>query len=95
MLHSMPQCMHRVDQLTWQGGAVPLGEVWVKLGGDKGGSSMKVNFQVCNVPAPNSLKNTCVFAAFEAPDTAHNLRVALSRYQEQVQELQSLIWRLE
>ena len=37
-----------------------------RFGGDKGGSCMKVQAQLCNVPIPNSPKNTPVFTAFEA-----------------------------
>ena len=51
----------------------------MKLGGDKGGTSMKVHAQLCNVPVPNSPKNTYVFTSFEAPDTTTNLRIALTR----------------
>jgi hypothetical protein len=65
----------------------------VKLGGDKGGSCMKVHTQVCNVPTPNSPRNTSVFTAFEAPDTITNLHIALGRYREEVTELQSRNWR--
>lgn len=67
--------------------------MWVKLGGDKGGTSMKVHAQLCNTLNPNSPKNTSVFTAFEAPDTTTNLHIALARYQEQVLQLQSLTWR--
>ena len=82
----------RASQITWDKG-MPEGEVWVKLGGDKGGSCMKVHTQICNVPTPNSPKNTSVFMAFEAPDTFTNLHIALERYKDQVIQLQSLTWR--
>jgi hypothetical protein len=78
-------------RITWDKG-MPEGEVWVKLGGDKGGSCMKVQAQLCNVPTPNSPKNTSVFTAFEAPDTITNLHIALERYKDQVIQLQSLTW---
>ena len=39
-------------------GAIPESEVWVKFGGDKGGGSVKLNFQMVNVPHPNSVNNT-------------------------------------
>jgi hypothetical protein len=54
---------------------------------------MKVHTQVCNVPTPNSPRNTSVFTAFEAPDTITNLHIALGRYREEVTELQSRNWR--
>ena len=84
--------INRVSRLTWHD-TLPEEEIWVKLGGDKGGSCMKVHAQLCNVLLPNSPKNTSVFTAFEAPDTAVNLHIALSRYQDQVLQLQSLMWR--
>ena len=54
---------------------------------------MKVNFQICNAEAPNSVQNTCVFAAFEAPDSATNVRVATARYRDQVSDLAGSKWR--
>ncbi len=84
--------LFRLDLLTSHD-FIPSGEVWVKLGGDKGGSSMKVNFQICNLMHPNSPTNTCVFVAFEAPDSKANLHLALDRYKSQVAELQKLVWR--
>ena len=66
----------RASRLTWHD-KLPSDEIWVKLGGDKGGSCMKVHAQLCNVPSPNSPRNTSVFTAFEAPDTITNLHVAL------------------
>ncbi len=33
---------------------VPENEIWIKIGGDKGGGSFKMNFQICNVLTPNS-----------------------------------------
>ena len=83
---------NRASRITWDA-TMPEGEIWVKLGGDKGGSCMKVHAQLCNVSVPNSPKNTSVFTAFEAPDTITNLHIALTRYKEQVIQLQSLMWR--
>ena len=54
---------------------------------------MKMSFQICNLKPPNSVKNTCIFAAFQASDTITNLHVALDRYQEQVNTIESLTWR--
>lgn len=84
-----------LNKLTWHGGAIPSDEVWVKIGGDKGGSSFKMNFQIVNVPCPNSIHNTCVFSAFQAPDTITNLHVALDRYKESLADLNKIKWRLE
>lgn len=81
------------NRLTWHGGIIPPDEVWVKLSGDKGGESFKMSLQIVNTPHPNSIQNTCVFAAFEASDSVINLRVALGRYREQVKRLQNESWR--
>ena len=56
--------------MTTHNGLIPEDELWIKIGGDKGGGSMKLNFQICNITAPNSVQNTCVFAMFETPDSA-------------------------
>lgn len=63
------------------------------IGGDKGGSSFKMNFQIVNTPHPNSVQNTVVFTAFEAPDSKTNLHITLERYQGPVSLLQSTTWR--
>ncbi len=52
-----------------------------------------MNFQLLNVPKPNSVNNTCVFSAFQASDTVNNLHVALDQYTDQVAELQTLQWK--
>lgn len=72
---------------------IPQDEIWLKIGGDKGGKSMKVNFQILNCPHPNSPTNTCVFIVYEGPDSKTNLHVAMDRYRSQVEELKKLKWR--
>ena len=47
------------------GDLVPQDEIWVKLGGDKGGGSFKMFLQLVNTSHPNSIKNTFVFSVFE------------------------------
>ncbi len=41
---------HSLERLTWHDGVIPKDEIWVKLGGDKGGGSFKMNYQLLNVP---------------------------------------------
>ena len=65
----------------------------MKLGGDKGGNTFKMNFQIINVAAPNSVQNTCVFCCFAAGDSVTNLHIALDRFRDQVKELQGMKWR--
>ena len=84
---------NRLGQLTWHDGIIPENEIWVKVGGDKGGSSFKTSIQVVNVSKPNSVKNSCVFAVFEAPDFSSNLHIALDRYHSQIDHLQDSCWK--
>lgn len=84
----------RLNRLTWHDEIIPSNEIWIKLGGDKGGSSFKMSFQIINTENPNSVQNTCVFAVFEASDTVFNLHVALDRYADQFDDLQKAQWRL-
>ena len=82
-----------VGRLTWHGDLIPDEEIWVKLGGDKGGESFKMSLQLVNTRHPNSIHNTFVFSVFEARDTHTNLVVALERYAPQIETLQTLSWR--
>lgn len=91
--YSKADVFYRLGRLTWHDGQIPSEEIWLKLGGDKGGSSFKMNFQILNIANPNSTKNTCVFVAFEAGDSVYNLHVALDRYRDQVEELQLTEWK--
>ena len=80
------------EGLTWHG-AIPTSEIWIKLGGDKGHGSFKLNMQVINTSHPNSIKNTTVLAVYKASDTPTNLRTALNQYQTHVEEMQGMSWR--
>ncbi len=71
---------------------IPSTEIW---GGDKGGTSFKLSLQIVNVEKPNSVKNSCVIAVFEAPDSTTNLHIALKRFQDQVSDLQTSYWKLD
>uniref|UniRef100_A0A1X7TND9 Uncharacterized protein n=1 Tax=Amphimedon queenslandica TaxID=400682 RepID=A0A1X7TND9_AMPQE len=68
----------RLGPLTWHNGLQPPTVVWVKLGGDKSGTSLIASLQIVNSEKPNSIKNSCVFAVFEGPDLSTNIRLALS-----------------
>ena len=79
--------------LTWHNGSIPENEIWVKLGGDKGGGSFKMSFQIANVDHPNSLSNTCTSCVYKAGDSITNMHTALDRYQEQIKDLQLQEWQ--
>ena len=68
-------------------------EVHLKIGGDHGGGSFKMSLQIVNTNSPNSKVNTILFTIFEAKDYRVNLKVALTRYAEQINMLQSSQWR--
>ena len=69
-------------------------EVHVKIGGEHGGGSFKVSYQIANVANANSNDNTLVFSFFEAKDYRINMKTGLPRFAQQIDELQSMIWRL-
>ena len=81
--------------MTWHNGLIPETEVWIKIGGDRGASTVKIFFQLCNVAEPNSVQNTCVFCVFEGRDTTTNLHIALDRYTAQLEHLVGALWRLK
>uniref|UniRef100_A0A1X7V618 Uncharacterized protein n=1 Tax=Amphimedon queenslandica TaxID=400682 RepID=A0A1X7V618_AMPQE len=85
--------MRRLNQLTWHDGVIPPNEIWIKLGGDKGGPSVKISFQIMNTEKPNSVLNSCVFSVFEAPDNVFNLHLALDRYHQSISNLQRSQWK--
>uniref|UniRef100_A0A1X7V868 Uncharacterized protein n=1 Tax=Amphimedon queenslandica TaxID=400682 RepID=A0A1X7V868_AMPQE len=82
-----------LNRLTWHDGLIPPNELWIKVGGDRGGSSFKMSFQIINVPKPNSVKNSTVFALFEAPHSVSNLHIALDRYENAITDLQTSVWK--
>ena len=69
--------------MTWEN-AIPEDEVHIKVGGDAGGGSFKMAFQIAHVQKPNSKTNTVVFAMFHAKDSWANLKTALLQYKQQV-----------
>ena len=72
---------------------IPEDKVWLKVGGDKGGSTFKLSVQLANVPIVNSVKNTYVITCYQGSDTITNLQVTIARYREQLHELLEIGWR--
>ena len=52
-----------------------------------------MSFQLVNVDKPNSVKNSVVFALFEAPDSVGSLHIALDRYKSAISDVQESRWR--
>ena len=80
----------RTGRLTWHEGFIPANEIWLKIGGDKGGWMI---FQIVHVATPNSVHNICIFSCFAAGDSVTNLHVALDRFKDQVEHLHGIKWR--
>ena len=47
---------------------IPSDEIFLKIGGDHGGGSFKMSFQVANTDHPNKAENTVLFSIMEAKD---------------------------
>ena len=62
----------------------------MKLGGDKGRGSFKLNLQLVNIVAPNSVKNTALLSVFKVGNSTTNLHIALNMYREHVREAQGM-----
>ena len=71
---------------------IPDNEVHIKIGGDHGGGSFKMAYQVPNVNHPNRIDNTVIFSIFEAKDTISTLRMCLERFKAHVNKLTSVTW---
>ena len=80
----------RTDQLIWHDGAIPDDTIVVKIGGDHGGGTFKMAFQIANHRHPHSLQNTIPFLVIEAKDSPANLATALQLNQVQVKLLSSM-----
>ena len=76
--------------LSWHDGALPHGRLLVKIGGDHGGGSLKLSFQLGNVTHPNSIKSTNPFLVAAAKDSASNVATSLLPYSRQIASLQEL-----
>ena len=87
------QTLHRHGRLCWHDRRLPQDEIWLKIGGDKGGGTFKMAVQILNVLHPNSSNNTCVFCIFEGPDSLINLTVMAQRIKDQINSLECRQWK--
>ena len=53
-------------------------EMQVKIGGNHGGGSFKMSYQIANVHNQNSTDNTIVFSIFEAKNYHTNIKIRLA-----------------
>ena len=81
----------KAQLLTWHQG-IPEDEIWVKIGGDHGGGSMKLMLQIGNVVKPNSKNNTFLISISNAKDTHANLKKIIEPFKAEVENLKKLTW---
>ncbi|XP_047136184.1 uncharacterized protein LOC124813329 isoform X3 [Hydra vulgaris] len=72
---------------------IPQKEIKIKIGGDYGGRSFKMCYQVVITLNPNSTENTIVFNIFESKDLRVNIKVGMTRFQKQIEDLQTMKYR--
>ena len=84
---------HNQNLLTWQDGAIPEDELWVKIGGDHGGGSFKLCLQLVNVDHPNSKHKTLIISLFNEKDSTVNMQRVFSEvFRIDILDLQSMVW---
>ena len=71
---------------------IPDDEIYLKIGGDHGGGSFKMSFQVTNVEHPNKPENTVVFSVMEAKDNKSNLMLCLERFKTHIAMFEKVKW---
>eukprot|EP00731_Ephydatia_muelleri_P034404 Em0058g10a len=72
LVDKVVQLLDGNERLSWHKGFIPANEIGLKIGGDKGGGTFKMTFQIVNVATPNSVHNTCVFSCFATGDSVTN-----------------------
>jgi hypothetical protein len=71
------------------------GEVWVQIGGDKGGGTTKLIASIVNAQNSSSVHNLLLIGLYQGTDNAENLRTAFSDFTGQLQQLTTLPVRQE
>ena len=77
------------SNLLYDGG-IPASEINLKIGGDHGGQSFKMSFQVANVHNPNKPENYVIFSVMEAKDYKSNLRLCSERFRRQIEQFKKV-----
>ena len=72
---------------------IPSNEIHSKIGGDHGGGSFKMEFQVGNVEKPNKPENTVIFSIAEAKDYKVNIALCVERVKAQIEYFKEVKWQ--
>ncbi|GFO14647.1 amine oxidase [Plakobranchus ocellatus] len=92
LTHTLLDGYKRHGYLTWHD-QIPESEIWVKIGGDHGKDSFKLNLQVLNVEHPNSKLMTVMIGMVpQVKDTYKNLEIFFQVFQEQINILNKSTW---
>ena len=81
-----------VPTIIASGFSIPDCEIHLKIGGDYGGGSFKMSFQITNVVNPNEPKNTIVFSIMKAKDYKCNICLCLERFRLQIKQFEKVTW---
>ena len=71
---------------------IPSNEVFLKIGGDHGGGSFKMSFQIAHTDHPNKVENTVLFSVMEVKDSKANLLLCLQRFKTHVAKRAQVKW---
>ena len=71
---------------------IPDDEIFLKIGGDHGGGSFKMSFEVANVEHPNKPENIVLFSVMEAKDNKSNLMLCLERFKTHIAMFEKVKW---
>ena len=82
----------QLNKLTWSDN-FPRDEIWIKIGGDHGGTGFKMCLQVLNVHCPNSPANTFAIMYLDGKDYRDNLVKVLLPLRDEITQLHSDSWQ--
>ena len=74
---------------------IPDNEIHLKIGGDHGGNSFKISFQIGNAEHPNQPQNIVIFSILEAKDYKMNLMLSLERFKLHVAKFSQIRWSVK
>ena len=82
----------KINNLLYHHQFIPSSEIHLKIGGDHGGGSFKMSFQIGNVKNPNKPENTVIFSIMEAKDIKSNLMLCLERFRLHIEKMKKIKW---
>jgi hypothetical protein len=65
-------------------------KIWISIGGDAGGGTTKLVFNILNVEKPNSVHNVTIIGYYSGNDKGENLRIAFPNLPSEFNQLSDL-----